>query len=372
MKRLTYPCFLILLLLTCGLKCNTDVARVMLPELTETPAPQEDADASLFEMEAILATSGQVHSPIPNDVYELLWGRYTKAGADAPRHYYTQHIDALDIEDAVAYERHYYTKYIDADGIAIVGSDLVDDRFFQAARHIVLVMTSKLPGIRDALSIDAPGSIIGDDIPFRLTLTEHFSLERANLPEYQGVDISNTVRFHGVCGFLACRADVWWTESEKWEGKRVSRGALGVITHEMVHAMHYEILEHNLVPDFVERLDAAFLHYTRNDKNTCGLFQSTHARTNHAEFFAHAATDKWLENLFIPPDTTVTWLLRELDMPDTPENRALLAVEPDSPDGTLSTCSSIPMLIDLLAEVFPAVPLQWAIYNRNYNPQESE
>lgn len=32
MKRLTYPCFLILLLLTCGLKCNTDVARVMLPE----------------------------------------------------------------------------------------------------------------------------------------------------------------------------------------------------------------------------------------------------------------------------------------------------------------------------------------------------
>ena len=346
MQHRTTACFLILLLLCCGLKCNTDVARVVLPEVTDT-----SETTPLFAMEAILATRGEVHSPIPDDVYDALWGHWTEVGLSAPRDY--------------------YTKYIDAGGIAIVGSDLVDDRIFQVARHIVLVMTSKLPGLREALSIDAPGpGFFSDGSPFRLTLTEHFSDEDVNLPEYQSVNRGTTAYWIGECGGIVCRADVWWTESEKWEGKRVSRGALNVMTHEMVHAIHYEILEHNLVPDFVKRLDAAYLHENISIEGRSGICANTGWGVgNHAEFFAHAVADKWLDNLFIPPDTTVTWLLRELDMPDTPENRALLAVEPDSPDAYLELC---PILTDLLAEVFPAVPLQWAIYNRNYNPQKND
>ena len=362
MKRLTCPCFLILLLLTCGLKCNTDVARVMLPELTETET-ETDADMAfaLEEMEAILQSKGEVLSPIPDDVYERLWGHFTKAGSLAPRDY--------------------YTKYIDAGGIAIVSGDLVDDRFLQVTRHIALVMTSKLPGLREALSIHQNSQIWnqftndGTTVPFRFTLTAASfaedddeplvpidiadsttwpEVDAGNLPERMG---GHTHLWSGACGGTVCRANVGFPPAS-WQGWDADYMiGINTIVHELAHAIDYEILEHNLVPDFAERLYAAFLE----EGGTCaetGWFDS-----NHAEFSAHAVADKWLDNLFIPPDTTVLYLLNELDMPDTPENRALLAVEPDSPDAYLERC---PMLTDLLAEIYPPVPLQWAIRKIDY------
>ncbi|MYB01496.1 hypothetical protein F4X90_17750 [Candidatus Poribacteria bacterium] len=48
-------------------------------------------------------------------------------------------------------QRKHYSKYIDAGGIAIIGDRHVPDRFFYAAREIVLVMTSKHPEIREYL-----------------------------------------------------------------------------------------------------------------------------------------------------------------------------------------------------------------------------
>ena len=369
MKHLTCPLFLILLLLTCGLKCNTDVARVMLPELTETATDETVRTVALFEMEAILATRGYVHSPIPDDVYERLWGHFTKAGSLAPRRY--------------------YTKYIDADGIAIVSGDLVDDRFLQVTRHIALVMTSKLPGLREALSIHQNSQIWnqftndGTTVPFRFVLTAASfaedddeplepidiadsttwpEVDAGNLPERGG---GHTHLWAGACGANVCRANVGFPpaswQKKGWDADYMM--GINTIVHEMAHAIDYEILEHNLVPDFIERLYAAYLEEGGRCANTgWGI-------GNHAEFSAHAVADKWLDNLFIPPDTTVLYLLNELDMPDTPENRALLAVEPDSPDAYLELC---PMLTDLLAEIYPPVPLQWAIFRQNYNPQKDD
>ena len=362
MKRLTCPCFFILLLLTCGLKCNTDVARVMLPELTETETDETERTVALFEMEAILATRGHVHSPIPDDVYERLWGHFTKAGSLAPRQY--------------------YTKYIDADGIAIVSGDLVDDRFLQVTRHIALVMTSKLPGLREALSIHQNSQILnqftsdGTTVPFRFVLTaapmaEDYDeplkpidiadsttwpeVDAGNLPERTG---GHTHLWLGACGGTVCRANVGFSSWQKsWDG--IYMISIRTIVHELAHAIDYEILEHNLVPDFAERRYAAYLE--EGQGRACA--NTGWGVGNHAEFFAHAVADKWLDNLFIPPDTTLTWLLNELDMPDTPENRALLAVEPDSPDAYLEWC---PMLTDLLAEIFPPVPLGWAIGKIDY------
>ena len=317
MHHRTTACFLILLLLCCGLKCNTDIARVVLPEVTDT-----SETTPLFEMEAILATRGEVHSPIPDDVYDALWGHWTAVGLSTPRDY--------------------YTKYIDAGGIAIVGGDLVDDGIFQAARHIVLVMTAKLPGLRDALSIDTPGSIIGgDEIPFRFTLTDWDSFDAANLPEFQGVDRGDTAYWIGECGAIVCRANVAWHLHDENKLSGISRRA---IVHEMAHAIHHAIVEHNLIPDFTERLDAAFISYT-SDGNTCHI-KNSEASRNHTEFWAHATTREWFEDVFSPN---------------------LRALEPN--DWWFENC---PILMNLLAEVFPAFPLEHAIDNRNYRTQENE
>ena len=248
MKRLTCP-FFILLLLTCGLKCNTDVARVMLPELTETAT---ETDAPLFEMEAILATRGQVHSPIPNDVYEHLWGHWTKAGLSAPRDY--------------------YTKYIDADGIAIVGGDTVHDGLFQKARHTVLVMTAKMPALREALGITTPGTGTGTGIPFRIVLRQaafgdpscpvicneqgcepdrNICPDKTGdyvraIPEIgQGYQPSGTGQFYAYP--LAIVAAGTWPEGTRSAGEL----SMHALIHEFAHAIHAAFIDHpHLFPCF--------------------------------------------------------------------------------------------------------------------------
>ena len=349
MHHRTTACFLILLLLCCGLKCNTDVARVVLPEVTKT-----SETTPLFEMEAILATRGEVHSPIPDDVYDLLWGHWTAVGLSAPRDY--------------------YTKYIDADGIAIVGGDLVDDRFFQAARHIALVMTAKLPGIRDALSYNQPGGINGERVPFRFVLTEHFSKDVENLPEYANANIDGIKYWLGSCGPLICRADVAWPPDE-WGYERAGMIGIETIIHEMTHAIQGAIVERNLVSNFVERLGAAFnkemdkvrlrteidgepyIPYTDADGNIVRTrdlpewdrplycMANSNSHDNDSEMWAWFVEHTWFDAAFNP-------ILRSLEQNYHP-------IE----DTWRPEC---PNLVSITEEVFPAFPLHWAIGTQDY------
>ena len=198
------------------------------------PVETELPDLSLaLEMDAIMASEGQVHSPIPDDVYEQLWGNWTKAGSLAPRKF--------------------YKKFIDADGIAIVGSENVDNMFFQMARHIVLVMTSKVPGLREALSADQIGGIGGDDAPFRLVLTNRDKRDVINMPENLGLKSDDwfAIILGTFDGSLA-RADVYfWGNNENLSGHKT-------IMHEMAHAIESAIYARNLVPNFYERLGTAW------------------------------------------------------------------------------------------------------------------
>ena len=342
MHHRTTACFLILLLLCCGLKCNTDVARVVLPEITDTPETTDNVtEPPLFEMEAILATEGEVLSPIPDAVYDALWGHWTEVGLSAPRDY--------------------YTKYIDAGGIAIVGGNLVADRHFQIARHIVLVMTSKVPGLRDVLSYNQPGGISGDEIPFRFVLTEHFSKDVQNLPEYTHTDISGTIHWIGSCGTYMCRADV--TDSS----------GLGTITiiHEMAHAIERAIVLHNLVPQFTERLGVAweremekvrlrteidgepYLPYVNADGEIIKVqhlpawdrplycMANSNSHDNPSEMWAWFVEHTWFDHGFEPRSTTY----RPIEDTWRPE---------------------CPNLVSITEEVFPAFPLQWAINAKDY------
>lgn len=282
MKRLTCPCFLILLLLTCGLKCNTDVARVMLPELIETDETDADADMALaLEMEAILQSEGEVLSPIPDDVYQLLWGHWTKAGSLAPRDY--------------------YTKYIDAGGIAIVGGDLTEDALFQAARHLVLIMTAKLPGLRDALSITTPGP---GNLRFRLVLYDAFAYVTADLPELQGVQGAEFIGGHydwprAVAGV-----------------RSIKHGPSGtILIHEMAHAIHHALVRHpHLLPGFNERLineyERQLEHFHLREAKglplesdfgepypVCGG-KNDYQFVNVDEFWAHFVQNHWFDEMY--------------------------------------------------------------------------
>ena len=335
MHHRTTACFLILLLLCCGLKCNTDVARVVLPEVTKT-----SETTPLFEMEAILATRGEVLSPIPDAVYDALWGHWTEVGLSAPRDY--------------------YTKYIDAGGIAIVGGDLVDDRFFQAARHIVLVMTSKLPGLRDALSIHQPNGISDSGAPFRLVLTEHFSNDFQNMPDYY--PIGNPNGYVGTFDGIIARADVWFPPDD-WDWDPDHMGGMEVIIHEMAHAIESAIFHHNLVPQFIEHYSRAWeremdkvrlreearaaganigeLVAAGNLRMYCMANSNSHASAS--EFWAWFVERKWFDQMWNPQ----------------------LRVATDSfvEDFARTEC---PNLFAITESVFPAFPLRWAISAKDY------
>ena len=347
MHHRTTACFLILLLLCCGLQCNTDRARVVLPEVTDT-----SETTPLFEMEAILATRGEVHSPIPDAVYDALWGHWTEVGLSTPRDY--------------------YTKYIDADGIAIVSGDLVDERLLQMAQHIVLIMTSKLPGLRDALSYNQPGGISGDEAPFRLILTEHFSKDVQNLPEAINADISGTINWLGSCGPVICRADVAMTP-EEWGQKPGSRIGHSTIIHEMTHAIEYAIIQRNLVPRFNERLQAAFEKEMEKVRLRTEVDDNPYLPYLTADGTVVKAGDlpTWDRPLYCmansnshdnPSEMWAWFVERTWFHAFNPVHRAL-NLENSIESTWRPEC---PNLVGITEEVFPAFPLDWAIKAKDY------
>ena len=305
----------------------------------------------VMEMEAIMASEGEVHSPIPDDVYKQLWGHWTKAGSAAPRKF--------------------YTKFIAADGIAIVGSDNVDDAFFQMARHIVLVMTSKLPRLREALSADQVGGITGDEVPFRLVLTNRKERDVLNMPENLNTNLGTTALWLGSFrGYLA-RADVEIlgepTMNQNFWGHQF-------IMHEMAHAIHEAIGSRNLVPNFNERLGTSFdremekvqlrwdvdgnpyLPYTLPDGTRVGwedlpewdrpayCMANGNSHDNGSEFWAWYVEDRWFDFMFNPISRA-----REPSWNPLEEDR-----------------ERCPNLTGITEEVFPPFSLHFAVETRGY------
>ena len=247
--------------------------------------PPTSVDTSLLDdMQAILSVDGEVHSPIPDDVYDLLWGHYTKAGSAAPRDY--------------------YTKYIDAEGIAIVGGDLTEEKLLQAARHIVLIMTSKLPGLREALSIDTPGP---DNLRFRLVVYDAFAYDAADITELQTQQGAAFLGGHYI--FPRAVAPM----------RSIKFGPDGrVLVHEMAHAVHGALVQHpHLFPDFDRRLHNEYErqqeHFRLRDEEgltdfngekypTCGGRNAVNY-IDYAEYWAVFVDNWWFDELHAPWST---------------------------------------------------------------------
>ena len=310
-------------------------------EVEEEPPPPAEPSLAM-EMEAILATEGEVLSPIPDAVYEQLWGHWTEAGSLAPRKF--------------------YKKFIDADGIAIVGSENVDNAFFQMARHIVLVMTSKVPSVREALSINQPGGVGGEDVPFRLVLTNPEAQDVVNMPENLNTQLGDIKFWVGSFAGYFARANVGilGNDGNFWGHQ--------TIMHEMVHAMEYAIAVRNLVPNFVQRLDTAWEReeekirirteidgepypgYTKDlpewDRPSyCVANGNSH--DNASEFLARFADVFWWDVMFNPT--------RGRD----PNSNAL--------ERHREIC---PNLIGVLEEIFPKFSLHFAVETRGYEAED--
>ena len=269
---------------------ETEEPPVTVAEEEEPPPPAEPS--LVMKMEAILATEGEVLSPIPDDVYELLWGNWTKAGSLEPRRF--------------------YTRYIDADGIAIVGSDNVEERTFQLARHIVLIMTSKLPGLREALAVTTPDPNNATE-RFRLVLYEPFTEKAGDIPEIQG----ESEPLGGTFGYPFAVAPM----------RPMRYGPNGItVMHEMAHAIDYALTVHpHVLPNFRERLDSAWdrqqEHFRRREEEGLPLnsdfgepYPVCHAKDSYnnvsvLEWWAVFVSHDWFDELFEPiriridPDT---------------------------------------------------------------------
>ena len=260
--------------------------------------PPTSVDTSLLdEMQAILAVDEEVHSPIPDDVYDLLWGHYTKAGSAAPRDY--------------------YTKYIDAGGIAIVGGDLTEDALLQAARHIVLIMTSKLPGLREALAIHTPKP---EEQRFRLVILTNKIQKLSDLP-----DVPPGIQGVGKCGGPFCAA-IMLPIKHRPHGL--------IVVHEMAHAIHGAIINSpQLFPDFTERLGN---EYERQQEHfNCGGGDTNAViYTGPGEYWAHFVHNWWFDELF------------EVDVFIQPSEERL--------EGFRNRCGDV---VNLAEEIFPRVSI---------------
>ena len=131
--------------------------------------------------------------------------------------------------------RKYYTKYLDVEGIAIIGSDAVDDNIFYKAKEIVLKVTSKhLQFRRDLFGARIMLAARGTSIQ---SLPELREFRRS---PYGCSRISN----EGIVDF--CASVVEWASSPN----------MGVFTHELGHAIVPSIFR--IEPNFENLLNQAY------------------------------------------------------------------------------------------------------------------
>ena len=167
----------------------------------------------------------------------------------------------------------YYTKYLDVDGIVLVASDSVPDERLQAARLILLTITSKRPELR--VEMRPYNGEIHPDTGWATGATRYFALLAAG---ERNDDLP--VGTLGVCG-VSCIAQ--------------SNKNLTTFIHELGHWIEHAIFtlrDRNFVqryPDFRRRLETAFTHARALD------LYSDAALSNFAR--AAGVSDKQLRNI---------------------------------------------------------------------------
>lgn len=154
--------------------------------------------------------------------------------------------------------RRFYTKYLDVKGIAIIGSDDVNDNTFYKAKEIVLKVTSKHLQFRSDLS----GA--------RLMLAAR-GTSIQSLPELREFRLSpfgcSRISTQGIVDYCASVVE--------WEGNP----DMGVFTHELGHAIEHSI--RRLEPNFHNLLSQAY-----NRAVVLGMWANERTSVNVGEYWA--------------------------------------------------------------------------------------
>lgn len=281
-----------------------------------------DEGVLLEDIVATAPSAEAVIGPVPIETQEIIWGKDIPTLMEELEDFLEKDFDGF-AEKRIAQiclrreQEAYYLKYINAGGVAIMGHKTVDDRFFYAARDIVLGMTQKRPELRALLTPsreNRPGAtrrdgthdVTGLATPsrkFRYILYEQ-NMGRNSIPEkHLNPSFSEPqwtpTRVPGHCSTSYC-----------YQVVHLQKGALSlsdVFLHEFAHAIHFAI--RLIDPTFEDRLQAAYDEAVKNANSANnpdgqGYWVSgQYALSNPGEYWA---------------ETVKAWFHR-LAAPDTPE-----------------------------------------------------
>ena len=230
-----------------------------------------------------------VIQPPPLDIQDLLWGDLDALIEGEARGEY----DSAYVEQRVAEitaQREFYKKYIDADGIAIIGSDYIEDRYFYAACEIVLAMTAKHPELRKHLAAtydERPETNLDGSplVPRRNFAMVFYHTDQGvgMLPEYKGRKPFSV----GWCNLKRCYSVV-----QKYPNGDIS---LRVFVHEFAHALDWAIRMEDST--FYTRLEAAYDAVADDETSYWGGGGA--ALEALTEYWAHS-TVRWFYRFSLP------------------------------------------------------------------------
>ena len=238
-----------------------------------------------------------VVGPVPEDIQDIIWGKDVETlmaeldaalddGGDIGAKHLIHDLCYRQAREA------YYTKYINAGGVVIMGNRYIGDRFFYAARDIVLGMTQKRPELRkmltpsreyrpEATRHDGIHDVTRRTIPsrkFRMILV-HDDMSFTSIPEIQygrgKVQYSVEPRAGGTAG-----SNFAWAYVDQFGEDIVIYIRF---SHEFAHAIHFAI--RLLDPTFDDRLQAAYASAKEN-----GSYFSGNLYRGMMEYWAFSAT----------------------------------------------------------------------------------
>lgn len=285
----------------------------------------EGIELTLQEIGAAPSIEGVV-GPVPEDIKEICWGEDVETLMAELKYAIDRDEDGFYIDadgrtvhgpnvaesltHQICYRRAreaYYQKYISAGGVAIMGHGHIDNRFFYAAREIVLAMTQKRPELRVLLTPsreNRPGATI---IPPQHDVTRRTTPYR----KFRVVLIHNAMSYTSVPEHHLGRGNYYYVvqESVGAAGSTMVWGYVGgyqhleridifeVFSHEFAHAIHMAI--RLIDPTFDDRLQEAYTDAKENPRAGFTRRGPTeywaHAAT---EWFSHVATKEWYHDNF--------------------------------------------------------------------------
>ena len=214
-------------------------------------------------IESVLYDVGGGQVVVESELPPVVWEAFAGVREKRLRTYEALGLDVTLVDELKAWQEEYYDRYVDAEGIAIVGNSGVSDADYIRAGHIVLVMTSKRPEVRELLSVENGFYMVlfgsGDTTGwFYPPEVRHQTIRTGRVP------------------LPGCSQD--------------SRGGFcfgilrdGVFAHEFAHAIHSSILR-SLNPSFDDQLAQAYQAALAS-----GAWAGFYAETNANEYWAEGA-----------------------------------------------------------------------------------